>query len=114
MSQNPCKNGETFDKSLAQEQAAPIKIKTTFSFQDLLVGNPINLPKPAVKIIVPPAVVTVRKPKVVSAQSTAFQASLPKAIELTDENGEKWNLRCFCDNKSEQGVMVFCEKCQCW
>ena len=46
--------------------------------------------------------VTVRKPKIIQASSTVFQAPLPKPVELISPDGDKWYLRCFCENKTEQ------------
>ncbi|EAX91408.1 PHD-finger family protein [Trichomonas vaginalis G3] len=85
----------------------------TFSFSDFLVGNnKPPVPKAQVKVIIPQA--TVRKPKVIAAPTTVFQATIPKATEITGESGDRWNLRCFCDCYLEQGFMIQCERCECW
>lgn len=84
-----------------------------FSFSDFLVGsNNSSTPKPPVKVIIPQP--TVRKPRIIAAPTTVFQATIPKPTEITGEFGDRWNLRCFCESTLEQGFMIQCEKCDCW
>lgn len=38
----------------------------------------------------------------------------PREIIMHDEQGEPWTLRCVCNVKSGDGLLVVCEQCGCW
>ena len=38
----------------------------------------------------------------------------PAQVKLKDENGEEWILKCVCNIKSGEGLLVGCDQCGCW
>jgi len=57
--------------------------------------------------------VSIRRPKT-PLPLTNFQETIPQPIIVSNNNGESWSMRCFCDNPVEQDFMLQCEKCENW
>ena len=43
-----------------------------------------------------------------------FLVSLPPPVVIKEGDTEPWTLHCVCNEKADIGLLVCCEKCQCW
>lgn len=70
--------------------------------------SPKQVPPPP-----PPAKPSPVKPSPVK-EPPPEESEHPREIVMQDEDGEPWILRCVCNLKSEDGLLVVCEQCGCW